>query len=180
MQVYGKAEDLKEFIQKKYDSEIDEVKKQQEQKSAEIKEETSRQIDTLTHKIAAQTHKEVAQAKSKTLSEEKLNAKKQFEQSREELINYIFSEVENGLPSLAHSKRYTTYLTKKTKTLDTKHFKVLADSDYYKKMFSKHTKSDAIGIKLTSGDIIYDFTLSTAFQANKELLRREASKVLFR
>lgn len=179
MQVFGKAEELKEFMRKKYDSDIKEVGKEHELNAQKAKREIEKEVNALKSKARSQTQREVVQARSKTFSEEKLKAKKEFEKTREELIHTVLVRAEKGLPGLVHSKRYLNYLSKKAKGL--KNCEVVADSDYYKKLFPKYTKDPTIiGVKLVSGEVTYDFTLSTAFKANKELLRREVSNVLFR
>lgn len=180
MQVFGKAEELKEFMKKKYDAEIDQLNKENNKQVSYVEADIERELSAMRNKMDAQSHREAEQAKSKTFSEEKLLAKKEFEKTREELIDNVFADIEKALPSLAHSPRYLAYLKKKTKGMDKKKFTVKADGDYYKKLFPKYTKdTSTVGVKMVSGEVTYDFSLTTALEVNKELLRHEVSEVLF-
>lgn len=178
MQVFGDERKLKEFIKDKYDSKIKELDSEYQEKIREAEAQIEEKIEEKKRALDAETQKEITQAKSKTLSEERLKAKQNFEKTREKLITETLEQVEDGLMAQAHSKEYLEYLKNKTKGL--KDFEVIADSDYYKKVFPKYKKDNSIiGVKLLSGELTYDLTLSTAFNAKKELLRQKASETLF-
>ncbi|MCD6414002.1 MAG: V-type ATP synthase subunit E [Candidatus Diapherotrites archaeon] len=180
MQTFGDVERLKEAIKKKYDAEISAIQRQTEEEIRAIQAETKEKIKLMAANIRSQAEREAVQAESKVLSEERLKAKREFEKTREQLIEKTFSEIRAKLASVAHSKRYLNFIKKKLNEINLEHYTVIADSSYYKTIFPNYTTDkNIIGVKLVSDNMTYDLTLDTALEAKKDELRLKISELLW-
>ena len=178
MEVFGNVEGLKGSIEKRYSSEIKEVEKQEQKQLAEIDKELKKKLELLDSHMKTLTDSEVKKAHSMILSEEKLKAKKEFEEKRESLINAVFKEAEKQAKKIAHSQDYVDYI-KKDMPNETG-FSIIGDSVYYKKFFPElKVRKDIVGVKFESEGLVYDFTLNNIIASKKDILRHEVSKVLF-
>jgi len=177
MEVFGNIEALKEAIEKKYTSKIREVEKEKEKQLNEIDKELKKKLNLLDSRMKTASDAEVKKTHSVILSEEKLKAKKEFEEKREELINKVFKEAEKKSKKIVRSKEYIDYV--KSNIPKEKDLKVTG-SDALKKHFPKlKVDKNILGLKFESEGIIYDFTLDNMINSKKDVLRHEISKVLF-
>ena len=178
MEIFGNIETLKGAIEKKYTSEIKKIEKETEKQLAEVDKELKKKLELLRAKIKTETDAEVKKTHSMILSSEKLKAKKEFEEKREELIESVFKEAEKKASKVAHSEEYIDYV--KSNMPDKEGLTVIGDAALYEKHFPgiKVDKS-IVGIKFESEGVIYDFTLDNMISSKKDVLRQEVSKILF-
>lgn len=180
MKSFGNLEALEEAIKKKYDEEIDKIRDETNKQAKKIRKDTKEEISKILTRAREEAEIEAKREAARVLSEEKLNAKKEFEATREKAIEKAFKELERRSKEIVHSETYLEFLKRQVKGIDMDKFLVVADSDYYKRIFPKYKKDPSIsGVKLVSHKVTYDFTLESMIEANKEKLRLEMSKILF-
>lgn len=178
MEVYGNVEALKEAIEKRYSSMIQDIEKDKKKQLTEMLKEVKEKLDLLKARMKTETDAEVKKTTSMTLSAAKLIAKKEFEEKREAIIESVFSGAAKKAKDIAHSKEYIDFVKKGMP--DAKGLSAIGDSDYYKKEFpSLKIDKNLVGLKFESEGVIYDFTLDSIIASKKDILRHEVSKVLF-
>lgn len=183
MEVFGNIEALKRAIEKRYENEIKALEEETDKKIQELKKEAEKEI--ALDKSRIDTLKAAAEKKaySKVMSEEKLNAKKEFEQKREELINKVFEIAEKEAKKVTRSKEYIAFIKKNIPKVSDKKIEATADSAIYKKCLPSKIKikidKNITGIKLREGNITYDLTIDEAIRSKKEVLRHKISTILF-
>lgn len=178
MEVFGNVEGLKSSIEKKYSSEIKLIKAEREKQLKEVDKKLKKELELLRSQMETLTDADVKKAYSKILSEEKLKAKKEFEEKREAIINSIFAEAEKKALKIVHTSEYINFV-KKNRPKE-KGLLVVGDSNYYKKSFPKiKLDKNILGLKFESEGVIYDFTLDNIIASKKDVLRQEVSRILF-
>ncbi|MBW2983938.1 V-type ATP synthase subunit E [Candidatus Woesearchaeota archaeon] len=178
MQVFGNVEALKKAIEKRYSSMVKDVEKDKENQLAEINEELKEKIGLLKAHMKTNIDAEVKKTHSMILSAARLNAKKEFEEKREAIIESVFREAEKGAKDIAHTAEYIGFVKKNISK--TKGLTVIGDSDYYKDSFpGLKIDKGIIGLKFKSEEVVYDFALDNIIASKKDVLRHEVSKVLF-
>jgi len=178
METFGNIEALKGAIEKKYASKIKEVEKDREKQLKEIEQELNKKLEVLKSRMKTKIDAEVKKTHSMILSEEKLKAKKEFEEKREGMIESVFKEAEKKAKKIAHTKEYMDFVNKNLP--EEKDLSIIGDGTYYKETFPElKVDKDLIGLKFESKGIIYDFTLDNIIKSKRDILRQEVSKVLF-
>jgi len=178
MEIYGNIEALKSSIEKRYSSEIKKVEEDRKKQVIEIGKELKNQLVLLQSSMKTLINAEVKKAHSMIISEEKLKAKKEFEEKRESLINKVFKEAEKKAKKIAHTKEYLDFVQKNMPKEEG--FSIIGDSDYYNKIFPEiDIDKNLIGIKFESEGLVYDFTLNKIIASKRDVLRHEVSKTLF-
>lgn len=178
MEVFGNIEALKKAIEKKYASVIKEAEKEKENQLAEIDKELKNELELLRSHMKTGTDAEAKKAGSMILSSAKLQAKKEFEEKREAIIESVFEKTMKKAKDIAHSKEYTDFVKKNLP--DAKGLSAIGDSDYYKKLFPDlKIGKKVLGLKFEAEGVVYDFSLDSIIASKKDILRHEVSKVLF-
>jgi vacuolar-type H+-ATPase subunit E/Vma4 len=178
MEVFGNVEALKKAIEKKYSSMIKDIEKEKETQLVEIDKELKKKLGLLRSHMKTETDAETKKAGSMILSAAKLQAKKEFEEKREAIIESIFDKAKKKAKDVAHSSEYTDFVKKNMP--DTKGLSVIGDSDYYSKLFPDlKIDKKIIGVKFEAEGVVYDFTLDSIIASKKDILRHEVSKILF-
>lgn len=178
MEVFGNVEALKGAIKKKYSAEIKKVEEDRNRQLAEVDKELKKKLELLSSHMKTAIDAEVKKTHSMILSEEKLKAKKEFEEKRESLIEAVFKEAEKKAKKIAHSREYIDFV--KENIPKEEGFLIIGDGDYYKKLFPKlEVDKNIIGLRFEAEGLVYDFTLDDIIEAKKDVLRHEVTKVLF-
>lgn len=177
MEVIGNIELIKKSIQKKYEKEIRVIEKETSKEIEALNAEASKQKALQIAKIKTSRDAESRKVYSKILSEQRLNAKKQFEEAREEYIKEIFSEAFEKAKTIAHSNQYIDFVKSQSPSGS---FSVTADGDFFKKHF-KDVKIDKaiIGMKFQADEVSYDLSLDGILTSKRDVLRHSVSQVLF-
>lgn len=178
MEVFGNVEGLKDYIEKRYSSEIKLIKAEKEKQLEEIDKILKKELELLRSHMKTLTNADVKKAYSMILSEERLKAKKEFEEKREAIINSVFAEAEKKAEKIVHTSEYIDFVRKNMP--QEKGLLVVGDSNYYKKAFPKvKVDKNMLGLKFESEGVTYDFTLDNMIASKKEILRQEVSRILF-
>lgn len=178
MQVFGNVEALKKAIEKKYSSMIKDIEKDKEKQLADIAKELKEKLSLLKSHMETETDAEVKKTTSMILSSARLNAKKEFEEKREAIIESVFKEAEKRAKEIVHTDEYIDFVKKNMPKA--KGLSVIGDSDHYKEPFPDlKVDKDIIGLKFESEGAVYDFTLDNIIASKKDVLRHEVSKVFF-
>ncbi len=181
MEIYGNLDSLKNVIASKYSKRMKEAEDSVQKEINALNEVLGREVELMKARIMTRADSDARKEYSKIISEEKLKAKREFEEKREGYINEVFDEALKKAPKIAHSQEYIDYL--KSKMPKNLGGEIIADSAYYKKYFPdlKNWKVDKeiIGLKFRVANIIYDFTIDNALKSKRDTLRPVVSKALF-
>jgi vacuolar-type H+-ATPase subunit E/Vma4 len=176
MQIYGNIQALKKGIEEKYAKEIRDIDKDITSQIREINKETDKKVNLMKADQKTVREEEVRKTKSRVMNEEKLKAKKAFEEAREKMIDSVFKDAEKKLGKKANEKAYIDLVKKKIP----KDAQAIVGDAVLKKHFS-NAKMDktVIGVKFKSENIIYDFSLNGLLESRKEHLRSVITKSLW-
>ena len=178
MKVYGNAEGLKKVLEKTYAKKIAEVRKETDAKISEINSEAQKEISQIEDQARTDAQAAAREATQRVLNEEKLNAKKKFEEEREKMIQKVFEEVRVQAPKVAAKKEYLAFVKKNSPK--EKGLEILGSSTSYKKTYNKmKLDKNIVGLKFQSSDMVYDLSLDGAIEAKKDTVRRTITKNLF-
>ena len=179
MEVFGNVDALKGSIEKKYASRIKEIERNRDKELKEIGKKLGKESELLKSHMKTVTNAEVKKAESMILSEERLKAKKEFEEKREGLIESVFKEADKKIRKIAQSDDYLKFVKENMPKED--NLKVVGGSEYYKQEFPDVVLDYAIaGLKFEIEGITYDFTIQNLIESKKEVLRKKISEALFR
>jgi vacuolar-type H+-ATPase subunit E/Vma4 len=178
MEVSGNLELLKREIQRSYTEKLDSFEKECMLTFNETKKKIEEEHDKALLEIKKDLQNEEKNVFKATLSEEKLNAKKEFENKREEVIAQVFAEAEERSREVLLSKEYIDAVKAATKEKESVEF--IGGFEEYKKSFPAikiDKKTDGIVVK----DIVnvIDFTFSAFAESKKLELRHRISNLLF-
>jgi vacuolar-type H+-ATPase subunit E/Vma4 len=178
MEVLGNLELLKSEIKKEFSRQFEEYQKEMlklfEAEKSSIMEQHEKEMKNLL----AEIRREKKTVFKSVLSDEKLEAKKEYEKKREVLINSAFKKAVKKSNKAILSKEYIEMINQFIKN---KNDAVLTGcSEEYKKIFPGLNIDKKIdGIVVKAGDSIIDFTYSTFMESKKSELRHKISKILF-
>ncbi len=177
MEIFGNAEYIKKVIEERYNLKIKELEKERDKSLEELRIKFENEIKLLRIQMKNKKETEVKKVYSMIFNEEKLKAKKEFEEKRNSLIESVFKEAKKRAKDFVHSKAYIEYIKK---NMPKEKVEIIGDSDYYRKFFPKlKIDKSLIGIIFKSKNIVYDFTLDNIINSKKDILRHELSKILF-
>ncbi|MHA1911348.1 MAG: hypothetical protein ACTSYA_06605 [Candidatus Kariarchaeaceae archaeon] len=178
MKVEGNLDHLKKEIENSYKEKLMEFKKHAD---LEFKEE-KKQIDEGQKKALERANNELDEEEKKvfksTLSEEKLTAKKDYENKREALINKVFDEASNKAKKTLISKDYLSFVKKFLK--ENGEAKIIGGYKEYNKTFKDAELDEKVnGILVKKDKMIFDFTYTKFIESRKLDLRHKVSNILF-
>lgn len=178
MKVYGSIDALKKGIQKKYNEKIREIEKGTDEGVKRLEAGTMKEIEIIRAEAAVQTAAEANVAKARTLNEEKLKAKMEFENERERMIVSVFEEIQKRKEKIATGKEYIGYV--KSEIPKGEKLECVGGSREYKKHF-RDLKLDGkiVGMLFKSKNTIYDFTIDKMIESENEKLRKVVIERLF-
>ncbi len=179
MKVIGNIESIKKSIEQRYQKELAEANKVIEQQIAEMKSQAEEKISLMRAKMKVNAEQDAKKEEAKIISEEKLKAKRAYEEKREGLINAVFEEAEKEKVKKAHTKAYIDFVKKQ---MPEGRLTAIADSDYYKKDIKAEKweiDKSITGIKFVRDNMIFDFTMDAALNSYKERLRHVVSETLW-
>ena len=177
MKVYGNLELFKERINQDFDKQVDDLHKETGKQETEINDSYKAKIKEFNKEFDQKIEQEANSLKVRVINEEKLKAKVDYEEEREKLINEVFDKATEQLKKAVHTKKYVDYIKAKLPKLSK--MEIIADSDFFKQYF-KNVKVDAslTGMKVISGNEIYDFTADSLMDAKKDSFRSEVVSIL--
>ena len=177
MEIFGNAQALKKAIEIKYSSKIKKIEEEKEKQLEEIGKELKKKLELLRAHMKTDAEAAAKNAYSIILNREKLKAKKDFEETRESIIESVFNKAENRAKSIAHTNEYIGFV--KRNIPEKEKLTAIGDSDYYKKHFpGLKIGKNIIGLKFESENLSYDFAISSLISSKKEMLRHDINKIL--
>ena len=188
-----RIEDLIRTIRDDARREIEELRAETDKKEAEILAEGKLRAEKLRSEI-------LEKAKLEALAELKLEEKKMMLERREALINEVFESVKDGIPILVNKTKYAQFLPGLVKeaVLNLETDQAVLHFDTVSRGLINESDIEIIGdeikTQLTVGDDIYqgngvivtdrdghrvyDNTLQTRLERDKELLRAKIFRIL--
>jgi len=179
MEVFGNVELLKEEISSVMNEKLNTLKQELEEFKGQVSEENGRKLTDLREQHKTTLNQDLKKAYSQIIGEKTLEAKKAYEEKREQLIDEVFAEVLKKSKSITNTAKYVSFV--KSQAPKGKNVKVFGDCNYYKKSFSKMKLDKSIsGLRFEEGDVSYDFTVERMIKVRKEELRRQVNATLFK
>ena len=180
MEVYGDVKNLENSIKSRYEEDLKPLKKEADQRIDEIKKATDERLKIMRAQDKIKAEEESKLVYARLVNEEKLKAKREFEETREALVEDVFNEVMKKAGKKAHTKEFLKFI--KTSIPKTKEkISAVGDSDYYSSLF-KNLKVDKsmVGVKFEVENLIYNFTFDEMMNSKKEQLREAVITALFK
>ena len=176
MTVEGNLEHLEKEIENSYKEKLEEFQKN----SLEEFNLEKKQIDEKHKKALAKARMEAEEEEKKvfksTLAEEILNAKKEFENKREELINNVFNTASEKANEVLLGKDYLKLAKKTAKGK----VKVTGGFEEYKKEFPDVEVDNRVrGVIVRKDNLIFDFSYDKFVESRRLDLRHKVSNILF-
>jgi len=178
MQTAGNIDSLKKQIESSFVVRFEKFKGEATHKFNEDMKEIEEEYDVKLSELNLQIRSEEKNAFKTIQAEEKLGAKKEFADKREELINMLFDEVEKRISDKLSSQEYIDLI--KSSMEDGKHTIVIAGDEMYKKHFKNVEVDKKIrGVILKNENTSFDFTYEAFINSKKSLLRNMVNNTLF-
>ena len=179
MKVYGDIKKIEASIEKHYAEELRPLKQEADKRIAEIKNENSERLNLLKAEKKSRAEADAKLAYARLVNEQKLKAKRIFEETREALVNGVFCEVMKQAAKKAHTKHYLAYVKSFIPKTSEKLI-ATGDSDYYKALFKDIKVDKSItGVKFEAGNVIYNLTFDAMLSSKKEQIRDIVIRALF-
>jgi hypothetical protein len=178
METSGNIEYLKAEIKKAFSGEFEEYKKNSLKEFNDEKEKLMVLHNAELKRIKQELEKDKKNAFKAALSDEKLGAKREFENKREELINRVFERAQEESEEILLNKKYINFV--KEFVNDNKDCQLIGGYEQYKKNFNEiDIQSGVSGIIAKGENYQMDFTYKIFIETRKLELRHKASKILF-
>ena len=178
MKVLGSVNLLKKEIENTYKKKLNEFEKEQTEEWNKEKIGLMEEHGKNLKKIEAELKNEEKKVFKTALSEEKLNAKKEFENKRENLINSVFEKALEGSRDVLLSKEYTESVKEFIK--EKENIELAGNYEEYKTDFQGITLDNKLnGLIMKEGNKVFDFTYNTFIDSRRLDLRHKISRLLF-
>jgi vacuolar-type H+-ATPase subunit E/Vma4 len=178
MQVIGNIGKLKDDIKRSYALKLDEFKKEEKKKFEEKKKAILEEHEKDLRKAEAMLKEAQLKVFKTTFSEELLNAKKEFEKKREELIESAFSSAQEKLDHMISTKEYIDKI--KSFAKEKKMYEVTGNLEHYKDYFPDLKLNNKVkGLIIKQKNSLFDFTYTTFMESRKLDLRHKIADILF-
>jgi len=179
MKVFGDIEGLKKEISNTFELQVKETEEETEKQVKALNSEAEKKAEAIMEQAKTDCEALAREAKQRVLNEEKLKAKKNFEESRERLIMKVIEEAKNEISKKAKSKEYLDFL--KANKPNENAVQTLGSEASYKAIFPQMKADKNLrGVKVITSDAVYDLTLDNLLQVNEELVRRTITQNIFR
>ncbi len=175
MEVHGSIEELKKVIEGDYRKKIREVNSHKRAQIREIEKKAKQERALLQRESKQEIDSKAGEAKAMVLNEQKLAAKRRFEEAREAMIQQVMNEARKGFPRLMKSKQYLDFVKKKVPSGCT-----VYGNAFFKKHFKNiKAEKDLNGVRFEKGAVIYDLSLDALFEAKEDAIREKVIEALW-
>ncbi|MCB9362374.1 hypothetical protein H6504_02970 [Candidatus Woesearchaeota archaeon] len=171
----GNTDGLKKKIQQKYAADLREYNKEIDSQIAQMQTEQEKMLDTLKRRHKADLDQLSENTYAKVKSELTLQAKKDFEQARDALLQEVIAQAKADAKRLTSSKEYKDFVQAKTEGL--KITKTEADDDSYGLPHTTVVKGST-GVKVYTAEAVYDLTVENLMELQKDRIRSIVYKAI--
>ncbi len=174
----GNKRYIKDSIKEHYLQKLKEFQQAIQEKEKEIQRNTAEKIKRIRNEYLQKMKKELETVKASTLNEEKLKAKREYEELREELIEKVIAELRKKFEEISKSKEYAKLVKKNMPK--TYNFAIVGN-EKLKKLLKKAKLDKSIkGVKFITEDAEIDFSLERMLEAKIENIREVIAKELWK
>ncbi|MCK5282150.1 MAG: hypothetical protein KAK00_01970 [Nanoarchaeota archaeon] len=178
MQVLGNLGLLKKEIENSYAAKLEEFMKENLERFNKEKSGIEDKHRQEIKKLEAKLENEEKKAFRTILSEEKLNAKREFENFREELINEVLDAAREKSKESLLRNEYISFIRKFIEGRD--NIEIIGSFEEYRQHFPDIRIDNKInGIIVRHDKEIFDFSYKTFIESGKQGLRHKISRILF-
>ncbi len=174
MEVHGNIKGLKKAIKENYDSKIREVNSRKAAQVKEINKSMKQELAVLQAALEQESGSKIREARAMVLNEQKLSAKRMFEDSREQMVQEVMASAKKKFPAVIKSRRYIDFVKKQVP----KGVTVYGNSSL-KKNFRNLKTENLSGVRFVRGSVIYDLTLDALFEAKESKIREKIIETLW-
>lgn len=175
METHGSIEDLKKAIEADYKTKINELNSGKKAQIKEIKAVAKKELALLEAELGQESGAKVQEASAMVLNEQKLAAKRGFEEAREAMIQEVIEEVKKKFPTVMKNKQYTDFVKKRVPKGAT-----VYGNAFFKTQFKGlKVEKDLNGLRFEKGSVIYDLSLNSLFEAKEFAVREKIIEALW-
>jgi hypothetical protein len=170
MQVFGDARKLKDSLRKEYGRKIGEARASARKEISLIGSEEKRRNEGLRQQMLSEIESMKMEAKAVTLNEEKLNAKRSFEESRERMVEELLSDIRKELPVKMKEKEFLSFLSKNAP----KNYDAAVGHSHFKGKFRRFkVDNEVLGVRFRTENMLIDLSLNGLLEARSDRIREK-------
>jgi hypothetical protein len=178
MEVLGDINGLKEEIERIYENRFNEFSEEQNKMFEQEKKEINEEHEKEKRKLETEIDNEKRKVFRTVLSKEKINAKREFEMKREELIGRVFDITNERIKDVLLGDDYIGSLKRFIEGKE--RMKIAANYEEYNNHFPNMSINNRQrGIVFTKKNQIFDFSYDSFLESRKLDLRQKISNILF-
>ena len=175
METHGSIEELKKAIEADYAQKINELNKGKTAQIKEIKASAKKELSLLETELEQESEAKAREAGAMVLNEQKLAAKRGFEEAREAMIQEVIETVKGKFPSTMKTKQYADFVKKRTP----KGAKAHGNAFFKKKFKGLKEEKGVNGLRFEKGSVIFDLSLDALFEAKEPAVREKVIEKLW-
>jgi vacuolar-type H+-ATPase subunit E/Vma4 len=175
MEVIGDIEGMKAAIRAEYQKRLRDIEEQKRTRLAEVKAKAKAESSALKKRHAGELEARLREARGIVLNEQKLSAKRRFEEAREAMISDVIEAARKRFQTVVGSKRYLDFVRKRVpkKTV------VYGPPSLKKHFRGLRVEKGLTGIRFVQGNVICDLTLESLLEAKEAAVRDRIIKALW-
>jgi len=175
MEVYGSIEGLKKALEEDYRAKLRKVNSRKAAQLKEIRNSLKKHLALVEAELKQEADSKLREANAMVLNEQKLSAKRSFEEAREKMVQAVLSEVRESFPTVMKSKPYLDFV-KKNSPKDA----VVFGNPFFGSHFGKlRVDENLMGVRFVKGSVIYDLSLNALLEAKEFAVREKAIEALW-
>ena len=175
MEAHGSLDALKKAIQADYRKKAREINSHKAAQIKEIRANAALQTSLVQKELSQDLEARAAEARAMVLNEQKLSAKRAFEEAREAMVREVLSEARERFSNVLKSSQYLGFVKRNSPSNA-----VVYGSPFLKKHF-RGLKPDTSmnGLKFVKGQVIYDFGLESLLESRESAVRERVISTLW-
>ena len=175
MEIHGSIEGLKKAIEADYKGKISELNTGKNAQIKEIRAAAKKELALLETELEQGSEARAQEAGAMVLNEQKLSAKRGFEEAREAMIQEAVEAVKSKFPSVMKTRQYTDFVKKRVP----KGAAVYGNAFFKKQFKGLKAEKNLNGLRFEKGSVIYDLSLDALFEAKEFAVREKVIEALW-
>lgn len=163
MEVHGNIKSLKKAIEQDYLGKAREINRHKNAQIRDIRQALDNDIYALESELRQKLDSKARETNAMVLNEQKLTAKMQFEEAREQMVQEVLGKAREDFPILMKSKKYIDFVKKNVP----KNAEVFGNPFFKKHFKNLKVEKEMSGVKFIKGPIIYDLSLEALLEARE-------------
>jgi len=175
VEAHGSVEALKKAIAEDYSKKIREINSHKAAQVKEIRANAKLETALVQKSLKQEIESRVSEARAMVLNEQKLSAKRAFEESREAMVQEILSDARKAFPKSLKGTQYKSFVKKNSPGKA-----VVNGSPFFKSQFKGLKPEPGLnGVRFVKGSVIYDLGLDALLEAKQSTVREKIISTLW-